>query len=132
MYCVALHILAEIREKEEGVIGRHLKVVAKNTGCPVPGPHIIFVTPGKSTTFLYLSSFICVFLLHRLLSKLSIKMYVNHLEQFLAHSKHSVILTVVFVVPYEQYIHNKNEIKLSYIVTIITVIIDGERKMKHT
>lgn len=95
-------------------------------------PHIIFATPGKSMTFLYLSSFICVFLLHRLLWKLSIKMCVKHLKQYLAHSKHSVILTVVFVVPYKQYIHNKNDIKFSNIVIIITVILDGERKMKHT
>lgn len=40
-------------------------------------------------------------------------------------SKHSKVLIIITVVTYRQYIHNKNNIR-------ITIITDEDRKMKHT
>ena len=57
-------------------------------------------------------------------------MHVIYLEQYLVHSKHSVILVIFLLLLYKQYIHNKNNIKI--IIIINTVITDGEGKMKHT
>lgn len=57
-------------------------------------------------------------------------MHVIYLEQYLVHSKHSVILVIFLLLLYKQYIHNKNNIKI--IIIINTLITDGEGKMKHT
>lgn len=124
------------KDKRGSSYRRSLKAVAENTGSSVP--------KSRSWPTLSLWPWACrwpfcisvplsvwwqlkVFLLHRILWKLSILMPIKHLEQYLTHGKHSIILIIIFIV---KYIHSKNNIKC--ISIIIIVVINGERKMKHT